>query len=299
MDGARRALSDVLDHPVLAIFCDAVLFLLQNKFVKSAWTDGVYQCVRGSGMGLNFSGELSDVVFYYLCEKRWIMRPCVWTKYCILGYWRFKDDALLIFSKRDKHLEFFRALQRCAKPYKVTLEQISSTSVSFLECTATLKQLDNRASLVTSLYTKPTAMKQPLSHTSAHKPSVHFRWPITELMRRRRLSATQSEFTKAKCEFLHQLRAVHFPVSYIDALDCNDDALWNPRRPKRHDCIWLVLDFHPVLAKARFANICKSFFDTAFTHLYISCANVDPPTILISWRNPTAPMWQHLRRLTT
>ena len=62
-------------------FRETVLWLLDNQFVQLSPDDlFVYKVLQGSGMGLESSGDISDVCFFELVEKAFTLRPEVQEK---------------------------------------------------------------------------------------------------------------------------------------------------------------------------------------------------------------------------
>ena len=86
-------------------------------------------------MGLNFSGELSDAAFYAMAE-RWMMdNPGTFDSAGILGYWRFKDDILVVV-KQD-HLSPFKAwyehMKEKSGSFKLEVETVNQDQATFLD----------------------------------------------------------------------------------------------------------------------------------------------------------------------
>ena len=74
--------------------CKALLlFLLENQFVMDNESGAVRRCIRGSGMGLCFSGEIADLVFYRLAETHFLESH----RRQVVSYDRFNDDIFTIF----------------------------------------------------------------------------------------------------------------------------------------------------------------------------------------------------------
>ena len=70
------------------------MFLLENQFVMDLESGSIRQCIRGSGMGLCFSGEIADLVFYRLSETTFLES----SRHAITSYDRSKDDIFCVFS---------------------------------------------------------------------------------------------------------------------------------------------------------------------------------------------------------
>ena len=139
-----------------------VSLLLNNQFVKVESLGETYQVTTGAGMGLNFAGELADLVLFWLAERS-ISNPFV--QY----YGRFKDDVLILFERRrDCYMSWLKAFKRKCSPYKVKLETLSSTTVEMLDVRINIHNSEHSCRLSVEPYTKPTANKIPLTTDSAH-----------------------------------------------------------------------------------------------------------------------------------
>ena len=78
----------------------SVLFLLDHQLVDLQQQAGcVRKVVKGSGMGMNFSGELSDLAFYHERE-RWLLRNL--QRFVLKLYLSFKDDLLFVLGRSSE-----------------------------------------------------------------------------------------------------------------------------------------------------------------------------------------------------
>ncbi len=75
-----------------------VAFILNSQYVRVKGRRGIWKVISGSGMGLLYSGELSDYVFYDSVEKLYISRNEIRGKYNIKFYGRCKDDLLIVLG---------------------------------------------------------------------------------------------------------------------------------------------------------------------------------------------------------
>ena len=62
-------------------------------------------------MGLECSGELSDLTFYSMVEAEWLERPEVQREWGVLWYRRFRDDITLFMEDDADAIGFFKELQ--------------------------------------------------------------------------------------------------------------------------------------------------------------------------------------------
>ena len=74
---------------------------------SSRWLPGrVFRTARGTGMGLVHSGEVADCAYYHRVERGRVDDKGCLSKYMIDGYWRFKNDALLLVNDMDLAKQF-------------------------------------------------------------------------------------------------------------------------------------------------------------------------------------------------
>ena len=142
-------------------------------------------------------------------------------------------------------------------------------------------------------YRKPTAVGVPLHHSSAHPPTVHKSWPISEVSRVYKLSSTAEQFLLAKKELLSRWRAFYMRPEILASADA-----WKPSRAIRRDgatnkVIRLVLDFHPAV----FFSCIQAVVDrnVALFRNEIDSSYVWPE-FQIAWKGSLKPLWLVLRR---
>ena len=122
---ARRWLEEALD------------FLLSNQYVRSNDLGATFRVNCGSGMESQASGQVSDVVFYELCEKSWACERSVQKKYHVRCWLRYRDDIMLVIggtsATRKDLVETCR--QKVGECWKLKIEDLSTHSVSMLDVT--------------------------------------------------------------------------------------------------------------------------------------------------------------------
>ena len=79
--------------PRCRLLCEAVEYLLR--------------VVRGSGMSHRHSGCIADCSFFALGERKFAARSQVLQSFGIKRYYRYRDDVLMICSKKQGTREFF------------------------------------------------------------------------------------------------------------------------------------------------------------------------------------------------
>ena len=225
-------------------------FILKNQFIVPPYdniADGfVWRARKGSGMGAICSGEVSNTSLHYLCEHFFISSPEVRARYGLAGYWRFKDDIMLAFDRgRELMLELMALYKEKARPFTITCESVSRTTVVTLDVRLTVGQ-SGRMSY--ELYRKPTSQWSPLSVHSCHPHAIHASWPRGQVMRLRRLCSDTSKAAIEVTSFTNALRAGGAPLSIIEMAT----ARAIPRHPiSTSRTIRLVLPYREALRRAR------------------------------------------------
>ena len=123
------------------LFCDetgdfqqlvakAVDWLCRHQFVQSEFLiDLTYKVIRGSGMGLLHSGEVSDAGFWVAAE-RWLLNTSG-RRWCSITYWRrFRDDIFAITNifLRFKHVFGWLRSRAAREGFKLLAEAKSHSS---------------------------------------------------------------------------------------------------------------------------------------------------------------------------
>ena len=191
-------------------------FLLWEQYVSCRWLPGrVFRTVRGTGMGLVHSGEVADCAYFHRVERGRMDDKSYLARYKIDGYWRFKDDALLLVNDMDLAKQFIWDTMRLADYFVVECEAVSSTQVKFLEV---MVEKTYERFVIRPEY-KPTNLGIPLDTSSAHPVHVHTSWPKAVLRRAMLLSSTLHGAEAAR-EVLRQRFIQHFaPKPIIDIFE--------------------------------------------------------------------------------
>ena len=178
----------------------ALGFLLDNQFIVSdEIPNRLWQCIKGSGMGHKHSGEVVGLAFYYEVEE-WAIRTSTRQEYGIVGYWRYRDDILIIGNDRQLTVKYCQTLRNKASLFKLECEGFFSSSVHFLEVRITKAP----TSYEYGPEFKPTSLQIPLATDSAHPRHVHCSWPIGQLKRFERISSSRTKATEAKKIFMNR-----------------------------------------------------------------------------------------------
>jgi hypothetical protein len=165
-------------------FRDFMSASLNNQLVSHACR-GVtkyYKCVQGSGMGLTASGEVSDCAFLELVEVPLLLSGALARDHGVVGYWRFKDDILLLLDVPDVDFHVSSVMKKMKEHSKAfKLKQVAcSRCVDFLDVTL---YFDASGQIRHDIFIKSSKIGHPLCCTSFHHPSVHLSWPRNEIRR--------------------------------------------------------------------------------------------------------------------
>ena len=132
-------------------------------------------------------------------------------------------------------------------------------------------------------------MGPPLSQTSCHPFSVHRHWPIHQMMVQKNLCTNLEAFMKASQNFIDRFQMYHAPPPLIHRLQeirlgktCNQKSA-KPLSQK--DCLWLTLEYHPLLAKSTLHKTISAFLTSPDMRYLYQAAHEGhlPPMVQISW----------------
>jgi hypothetical protein len=160
------------------------------------------------------------------------------SKYRIDGYWRFKDDALLLVSDMVLAKQFIWETMSLAGYFVVECEAVSSTQVKLLE----VMVIKSKEKFQVRPVYKPTNLGTPLDTSSAHL--VHVRLPRPKaVLRRTMLLSSSRPGAEATREILRQ-RFIHYfaPKPTIDIFeaktneDRNDQLQIEKRNERENNC---------------------------------------------------------------
>jgi hypothetical protein len=127
------------------LYQDVILCLCYHQYIGSDTINAAgrrrfWHVTCGSGMGCNFSSEVSDSAFFISVGSvgSFSIKPFAKTIFHVLAYFRFRDDILAVVKRVDgstvKFVEAWRSHLRisdCA--WKLEKWQISSIGLNFLD----------------------------------------------------------------------------------------------------------------------------------------------------------------------
>eukprot|EP00929_Paragymnodinium_shiwhaense_P042473 TRINITY_DN21974_c0_g2_i4.p1 TRINITY_DN21974_c0_g2~~TRINITY_DN21974_c0_g2_i4.p1 ORF type:complete len:330 (+),score=-4.10 TRINITY_DN21974_c0_g2_i4:237-1226(+) len=167
-------------------YSDLLEHILIHQFVGIRSELDFFQVDVGSGMGLPFAGEVSDLAFSEMVESSWISKPEVQLAHNLVCYFRFKDDILLgIRGSNSERVRFWRQLKRKADFFKLQIESVAHAHsdrrwVSFLDVQVGFdKRWEACERIDMCPFRKATSVWRPLASRSCHPMSVHLSWPVT------------------------------------------------------------------------------------------------------------------------
>ena len=255
----------------------------------------VYHVMKGTGMGLPHSGELTDSCFAALVEIT-ILSPRLRSKYGVKGYFRFRDDILAIcaglVSRTSKPL--FEHMQRLARFYPLKAEWFRH-AVQFLELDIQIVG----GIFAVSHHLKDTALMPSLGTSSSHNPSVHLAWPRATVNRIARLCSTTDARLHAFDLFLDRLIENYAPEvtlrvarDQIHLLSTGRGQIQKRRSPRS----WVVCGFHPQIVQAlqRFVGS----FNRDSLHRSLLGQFGFPNPVGISWSNSAPNLFQIVQKMT-
>jgi hypothetical protein len=227
--------------------------ILECQFISvQELADVMYQVISGSGMGLGFSSDIADSHLLDLAELPFASLKFQQRLHNVLAYMRYRDDILVIFVRkpgRRSHEDFLRQIVKLASStYKIECEQVSSTSVPFLDLYVYKSDSFMRTGKLSFRpYIKDTEQKVYLSHLSCHPAHIHTAWPVSEVARLYRRSSCWESFAVARRDFVNKLHAIFMHPMVIQLV-----MEWQPSSRcassnRLNKLVWIVIPFTPVI----------------------------------------------------
>lgn len=193
--------SGYVEPSVETKFRKLVMFILQTQFVTVDGRPGrAYRVDRGTGMGLSFSGDLSNLTFHDLVEK-WATSAQVRADHRIWYYGRYMDDGLIIAdadpARYGPFLDGIRS--RASSCFEVVFETPTSKPIMFLDLELSLgDRYRSQRRIDFKMVSKATSIARPLAPSSMHPRGVHNAWPSALLHRAWRLTSGKVDYDAEK-----------------------------------------------------------------------------------------------------
>jgi len=290
-----------------AILSDVIHFLTYHQYIGSPVIDAngyrrFWHVKCGSGMGCNFSSELSDAAFYFGAEVNFTLLQRFRRDHRCLAYFRFRDDILAVVHRVDGSVVAFAedwragmATQGC--PWELEKWQISSLGINFLDVHL---YFDSSGSIQYKPYIKPTSLGIPLSCSSAHNAPIHLAWPKAALKRYYALSSTIESYHEARDVLIQRLRSFGASRGLLRALtEFDPGAKLVTKKSNKEKSIWWPLPWHPAWASAQFdrriaAWRCRPEIDVLFRD-----AGIGDCAIRVAWSLAGSHLFSLVRKKTT
>ena len=250
-----------LTGPLKGLMREALFLLLFHQYVRSKTEPGrLYRVIRGTGMGLVHSGEVSDSALYNIMET-WCTNRATRQFYRVMVYKRFKDDVLLSYSDRELFFQYIDMMKRKAKYFKMKADEISVYQIHWLNLMVEKK----RGALTTRPAYKPNFMALPLAGNSTHPQHVHETWPTGLLNMMLSVCSDRStqNLKRVSQDLIKRLESTAVNPNAIRKLRARNPEVRSAIRKRTPVRTWMVLPYHPIWsseirkAVGEFRDSCK------------------------------------------
>ena len=284
------ACSKVIRSEVLPLFTTTLMTLLYYQFVESReLPERVWRVTKGTGMGLPHSGEVADSAFAALAEDPWATKHAIQVYHGIDGYWRFRDDILILGSDRQRAKEFFWELRKLATFFKLQCEAWNAEEIQFLE--VTVRKNVNTGCFETMPKYRDSNISKPLDTSSAHPQHVHRSWPCGLARRVRMLTNTTRGMKEAMSELTRR-----FVDNFADPQVLHPcSSIGKPAAQKLGRPSWITFGFHPALQRSIKRGVQKCI-QGPFSGWYSWCFG-SMPNIQVAWSNRLRSMGSYISTL--
>ena len=171
VDIASAMSREFIDPHLRSLMFRAIYLLLSNQFVASKTLQSVFQCISGSGIGLEHSSAIANYLFYLRVERNLVPNSG------LLAWIRYHDD-ILCFSDDQSQLRAFLQNVKCAAEPVFVVKCESMHSVCAQSSNFSFLDLDIVLVVpVVSIESSQHRPVIPLCAESAHSPAVHRSWP--------------------------------------------------------------------------------------------------------------------------
>ena len=278
--------------PRRALLSDVLFFLLFNQFVSTPFEAGrVWRQQVGSGMGLPHSGELMDRAFSNSGERSLV---AMMAAYGVRGYWRYKDDILILATRGPLAWSFVRRLKELCSFFCLKVEDFDYFRIDYLD----VHVCGDRQFYGTTPILKPTSLSRPLGEDSLHAPHIHQTWPIQFLRNALTRCTSYVDSIQVRQVVLHRFRSYGGSVGLLRSLE--QVEVQRVQRPKSladtRPVYWITFPYHPAWAKELARAVALFNGDMAYQSLFHTCKGY-APRVKIAWCNHGASIGQILSRV--
>jgi hypothetical protein len=175
---------------VAAVMHKVLFFVLSNQFVQPVSLQHLMRCICGSGIGLNHSAVVANLLFFILVERGLVdgpLKPLCWVRY--------HDDCIALMHQKSQGLPFFSAMKSKSSVFRIKCESVHLLNSSFVFLDLNIA-LASPNLIVVASQVKPIT---PLCPTSAHAPNVHSSWPSSVCNRIHTLSLGDEQALSLSC----------------------------------------------------------------------------------------------------
>jgi len=230
-------------------------------------------------MGCTYSGSFMDAV---LCELESDALPCA-SEHSVIGYWRFKDDALIHSCNRWGSRGWCANYKSIVgRIFDLEFVLVSAKKVDFLSVEVGI------ANGVLFTRSKPLAPSRiPLACNSAHPRHVLTAWPVSDCVRRINLCTRKCDKLNTKSEYIDYMSKTLGDNDVMAKLT-SIQITRSPATLRRvRPTLWLPLPFHPLWAAAGLPKQIRFFLsDPRAKSVWMDALeNDDPPDVRIAWAN--------------
>ena len=214
-------------------------------------------------------------------EREFAARSQVLQSFGIKRHCRYRDDVLMICPRKQGTREFFKMLRRKVQPFKLQAEEVSRSSIRYLDLLLT----KTGTRFVARPAFKTTSLARPLDPTSAHPKFVRCSWPVGMVKRIFPLCSREADVLPSKEELISRLQAKN--ASKCTIARVVKASPWPERNVPRvsdvSSVLWAVFGFHPRLQRELSHAFCRVWGGA-------SCAFVREtwplfPEIRVAWKN--------------
>ena len=241
-------------------------------------------------MGHRHSGCIADCSFFALGEREFAARSQVLQSFGIKRYCRYRDDVLMICSRKQGTRELFKMLREEVQPFQA--EEVSRSSIRYLDLLLT----ETGTRFVARPAFKTTSLARPLDPTSAHSKFVHCSWPVGTVKRIVPLCSREADVLPCKEELISRLQANS--ASKCTIARVVKASPWPERKVPRvsgvSSVLWAVFGFHPGLQRELSHAFCRVLGGASCAFL----REIWPlfPEIRIAWKNTLPSHHTHVMR---